>query len=257
MIAAGHPDLTFELNLFSAVMPRHWKEPLDPPWFGTKEWAVGQGMQLRDSLQRLARRARSSTWPEYAELDCMACHHSLTAPKDSWRQEAATPDALRASRHGTPPASLSSATPRSKPTRLQPASWNRRSQCLRSLMGQLSGDREQIAASADRAAVLADSLTRQLNDRAYDQTFTLQIMRRIAADSRAISLQGQRAAEQATMSLDSLYNVCKQNGARTDDLQSAIRIIRAGTKPIGLQRARIYGVSSSGWEPRWAASRHR
>src|SRR5258708_11315176 len=44
-------------------------------------------MQLRDSLQRLARRARSSTWPEYSELDCFACHHSLTAAKDSWRQE--------------------------------------------------------------------------------------------------------------------------------------------------------------------------
>src|SRR5258705_3054955 len=87
MIAAGHPDLTFELNLFSAVMPRHWKDSDETPWFGTKEWAVGQGMQLRDSLQRLARRARSSTWPEYSELDCFACHHSLTAAKDSWRQD--------------------------------------------------------------------------------------------------------------------------------------------------------------------------
>jgi hypothetical protein len=47
-------------------------------------------------------------------------------------------------------------------------------------------------------------------------------MRRIAADSRGIALQGQRAAEQATMSLDSLYNVCKQNGAPDNDLQSAI-----------------------------------
>jgi hypothetical protein len=27
MIAAGHPDLYFELDSFSAVMPRHWKEP--------------------------------------------------------------------------------------------------------------------------------------------------------------------------------------------------------------------------------------
>ena len=25
-------------------------------------------------------------WPEYAELDCFACHHSLTRPEDSWRQ---------------------------------------------------------------------------------------------------------------------------------------------------------------------------
>src|SRR5262249_15892948 len=88
MIAAGHPDLTFELNLFSAVMPRHWSDSKSAPWFGPKEWVVGQAMQLRDSLHRLGRRAHSSTWPEYAELDCFACHHSLTAPKDSWRQEA-------------------------------------------------------------------------------------------------------------------------------------------------------------------------
>ena len=92
---------------------------------------------------------------------------------------------------------------------------------LSSLMGQLSGDREQIAASAERAAALADSLTRELNDRAYDQAFTLQVMRRIAADS-SLALQGQRAAEQATMSLDSLYNVCKQNGAPDSDLKNAI-----------------------------------
>ncbi len=30
MIAAGHPDLFFELDLFSAVMPRHWKVPREP-----------------------------------------------------------------------------------------------------------------------------------------------------------------------------------------------------------------------------------
>src|ERR1700723_4053710 len=40
MIAAGHPDLYFELDSFSAVMPRHWKEPGEPgepensdPWY--------------------------------------------------------------------------------------------------------------------------------------------------------------------------------------------------------------------------------
>ena len=221
MIAAGHPDLTFELNLFSAVMPRHWKEPADSPWFGTKEWAVGQGMQLRDSLQRLARRARSSTWPEYAELDCIACHHSLTAPKDSWRQEAGyagrTPGvpAWNAARFVVF-RYAAAATDASAASKLESEIAT-----LSSLMGQLNGDREQIAVSTERAATLADSLTRELNDRAYDQAFTLQVMRRIAADS-SFALQGQRAAEQATMSLDSLYNVCKQSGASDNDVQSAI-----------------------------------
>jgi hypothetical protein len=47
-------------------------------------------------------------------------------------------------------------------------------------------------------------------------------MRKISADSRTIAQRGQRGADQATMSLDSLYNVCKQNGAANIDLQSAV-----------------------------------
>jgi hypothetical protein len=224
MIAAGHPDLTFELNLFSAVMPKHWKDSDDVPWFGTKEWAVGQGMQLRDSLQRLARRARSSTWPEYSELDCFACHHSLTAPKDSWRQEVGyagrTPGApaWNSARYVVfryAAAETDAATAGKLETEMA---------TLSGLMGQLSGDREQIAASADRAADLAHSLAGALNSRSYDQALTLRVMRKIAGDSSAISQQGQRAAGQAAMSLDSLFAVCKQNAKNLDsaELKAAI-----------------------------------
>lgn len=224
MIAAGHPDLTFELNLFSAVMPRHWKDPGDTPWLGTKEWAVGQGMQLRDSLQRLARRARSSTWPEYSELDCFACHHSLTAPKDSWRQDVGyagrTPGvpAWNASRYVVfryAAAETDASTAAKLESELV---------ALSGLMGQLSGDRQQIAASADRAAELAHSLAGSLNNRSYDQAFTLRVMRKIAGDSTVISQQGQRAAGQAAMSLDSLFTVYKQNAKDLDEpeVKSAI-----------------------------------
>jgi hypothetical protein len=224
MIAAGHPDLTFELNLFSAVMPRHWKDSDEAAWFGTKEWAVGQGMQLRDSLQRLARRARSASWPEYSELDCFACHHSLTAPKDSWRQEsgyagrtpgvpawnsarfvvfryaAAETDAATASKLESEMATLSAS------------------------MGQISGDREQVAASAGRAAGFAHTLAGALNSRSYDQAFTLRVMRKIAGDSSSISQQGQRAAGQAAMSLDSLFGVYKQNAKNVDEAQIKVAI---------------------------------
>lgn len=219
MIAAGHPDLTFELNLFSAVMPKHWKDSNGIPWFGTKEWAVGQGMQLRDSLQRLGRRARSTTWPEYAELDCFSCHHSLTATKDSWRQEVGyagrTPGvpAWNAARYVVfryAAAETDGATALKLESEMA---------TLRGLMGQLSGDREQIAASADRAAEFTHSLAIALNDRSYDQAFTLRVMRRIAGDSSAISQQGQRAAGQAAMSLDSLFTVYRQNVKNLDETE--------------------------------------
>jgi len=71
MLAAGHPDLYFELDSFSAVMPRHWKEQWDKdPWRGVRDWGEGQAVQLREALNRLAGRARGKVWPEYAELQC-------------------------------------------------------------------------------------------------------------------------------------------------------------------------------------------
>src|SRR5262247_1743457 len=102
MIAAGHPDLYFELDSFSAVMPRHWKQPResapgntaeDSDWTGVRDWSVGQAAQLRAALERLAWRAsgerydKRDVWPEYSELSCFACHHVLGPAKDSWRQE--------------------------------------------------------------------------------------------------------------------------------------------------------------------------
>ena len=120
-------------------------------------------MQLRDSLQRLARRARSSTWPEYSELDCFACHHSLTAAKDSWRQEVGyagrTPGvpAWNAARYVVFRYPLEETEPHS-------ASKLMRSFQLAGLMNQLNGNREQIAASADPCfRPWADQIVKQVD----------------------------------------------------------------------------------------------
>ena len=213
LIAAGHPDLTFELNLFSAVMPRHWKDSKDTPWLGTKEWAVGQAMQLRDGLDRLARRARGPSWPEFAESDCFACHHSLTKPEESWRL--VSEDYYENRKPGVPPWNSSRyivfryAAKEIDVANLEKLETEIAS--LASLMNQLAGDRDKIAASAERASSLAHTLASELNDHSYDGPFTLRVMRRIAAEGLPISQQGQRAAEQAAMALDSLFAVYKQN----------------------------------------------
>ena len=56
LIAAGHPDLYFELDSFMSVMPPHWKEVDNDPWFGVRAMAVGQAVQIARAAQ--ARRAR-------------------------------------------------------------------------------------------------------------------------------------------------------------------------------------------------------
>jgi len=56
LIAAGHPDLVFELDTFTAILPPHWRISQDEG--GGKDWVVGQAVALRESLKRLARRAQ-------------------------------------------------------------------------------------------------------------------------------------------------------------------------------------------------------
>ena len=216
MIAAGHPDLTFELNLFSAVMPKHWKDPTNDGWRGVQEWGVGEAVQLQKGMERLARRANTSNWPEYAELDCFACHHSLTKAEDSWRQEQGYPGrtpgvpAWNESRyivfrHLVRRANSEAAT--QLDTDLKH---------LQSLLGQRNGNPQEIATTASHAAAAASQVVQQLNASAYDQATTLALMRAIAEDD-SIPEYGQRAAEQAAMSLDSLAVALKQNSGSTSD----------------------------------------
>jgi hypothetical protein len=224
MIAAGHPDLTFELNLFSAVMPRHWKEPSDYAWRGVQVWGVGEAVQLQKGLERLARRASSPNWPEYAELDCFACHHSLTKPEDSWRQEMGY-----AGRQPGVPAWNESryVVFRHIAKRINPEAAGQLDAAilkLTGLLGQRNGNVREIASSATDAAALASQFSQRLNAKTYDQEFTLSVMRSIAQDGDAISARGQRAAEQAAMSLDSLFVAYKQNtkSANEAELRDAI-----------------------------------
>jgi len=90
LIAAGHPQLAFELDNFSAAMPAHWMPFRDKrnkegrrDSHGARAWAVGQAAALRAGAVQLARRARSPRWPEFSELSCESCHHSLAEQR--WR----------------------------------------------------------------------------------------------------------------------------------------------------------------------------
>lgn len=212
MIAAGHPDLTFELGVFTNAMPPHWKMPeQNDAWRQVQAWGVGQAVQLRESLNRLTRRANGPVWPEYAELDCFACHHSLSAPENSWRQARG----YAGRRPGNPPWNESRVVVfRDLVEEINPTAVEQLNQevtQLAGLMNQLNGNREQIAASATRAASLAEQLTRSIEAQSYEQSLTLRLMRRVASDGGPISAEGERSAEQATMTLDSLFRAYNQN----------------------------------------------
>jgi len=220
MIAAGHPDLYFELDSFSAVMPRHWKVPResapgkpveDPAWVGVRDWATGQAVQLRASMERLAWRAKGEradkkdAWPEYSELSCFACHHSLGPAKDSWRQE----HGYEGRRPGDPPWNASRyAVFRHFAKQIDSSSAQELDRHLLTVsteMSKLNPDRAAVANAALAAAPLAQQIADRLATMQYDQAITLRMLQRICDDAENIAISDERAAEQATMALDSLY----------------------------------------------------
>lgn len=101
LIAAGHPALVFELDNYTGAMPPHWNPPQlpsarrdDPERArqmaasqGARAWAVGQSRALAAGFEQLARRARSGPWPEFAEMRCDDCHHSLAQERWRWPLE--------------------------------------------------------------------------------------------------------------------------------------------------------------------------
>ena len=208
MIAAGHPDLVFDLEAFSAAMPRHWKSPTAAdPFAPVRSFSVGQLVHLRSSLERLAQRVKGPVWPEYAELDCFACHHNLTRPEDSWRQATGYTDR----RPGNPAYNVSR--------------WATARPVLQALDAgaaeQLAGHMTAIAREASRLRVNGDQVVtlvaqaRGVLDGAIaramtakpDAALALRLLRGIAAEAEEISSRGERAAEQAAMAMETLYGV--------------------------------------------------
>jgi cytochrome c554/c'-like protein len=221
MIAAGHPDLTFQLEAFSSAMPRHWKPAADASaWLNVQELAVGQAVQLREALNRLNRRAAGANWPEFAEYECFACHHSLTKPETSWRQA----DGYRDRQPGAPVWNPSTyAVFRHIAGAVDPATTTQLLSALQNIE-QLSGKpgtKDQLAARAKDAAGLADRIAQEVQAQTYDRTLTAKLLQEICDDSEMISREGERSAEQATMALDSLSVAYIKNEQLTD--QAALR----------------------------------
>jgi hypothetical protein len=220
MIAAGHPDLFFELDSFSAVMPRHWKSPResapgkpveDAAWAGVRDWSAGQAVQLRVEMERLTWRAKSErldkkdVWPEYSELSCFACHHALVPPKESWRQE----HGFTGRRPGDPAWNGSRYVVfRLLAAQIDSASaleLDRKILEVSDEMSKLNPDRNAVATSASATAPLAQHFAERLAAMQYDQALVLHMLQRISDDAETISLADERAAEQAAMAMDSLY----------------------------------------------------
>jgi hypothetical protein len=205
-------------------------------------------------MDRLAWRAKGeradqqNPWPEYAELSCFSCHHSLVAAKDSWRQQHGYEDR----RPGNPPWNASRyAVFRLFAKQIDSASaqdLDRQLLTVSTEMSKLNPDRTVVATAGNAASPLAMRIAERLAAMQYDQAITLRVLQRITEDAEFISLAGERAAEQATMALDSLYIAFSKNSKPANDVE-----IRSAINALfqQLENPSIYNADQ------FAASLHR
>jgi hypothetical protein len=204
LIAAGHPDLAFELDTFSWAQPIHHREP--KPSAGNslprvRNWAVGQAVAFSEGMRLLATRA-GRLWPEFAELECYQCHHDLRA--DSWRIQRGYP--------GRRPGSLQLNQARLDIFRVlvgQAASGQRASvdsaiQQVAAVVSSRLGDASGVASAASAAARQGDAVLTALLSADFTPDKARAIVRAILGDINRIAGNGPHSAEQATMALDAL-----------------------------------------------------
>ena len=96
LIGAGHPRLTFEIETFSEIMPRHWKYDEDYNKRKAKEetaqsWLTGQIVHAKSFLEFFIKSSEKDLIPDFTFFNCYSCHHSLT--EDQWKSR---------NYHGTP-----------------------------------------------------------------------------------------------------------------------------------------------------------
>jgi len=186
MVTAGHPDLlAFELDTFSATMPPHWRDK--GTWAGTKAWATGQVISLREAAKQLGDRAAgNASAPLLTDaLGKVQGHGAVVRPLLG----VAVPDAQKSVEADV--AALTEAVGK--------------------------GDKAKISATAKNLVGTMNAQAPKVAAREFDQASTKKLMTDIAGSADAIGAVGVRGAEQAAMALDRLYSTySKAPGQKAD-----------------------------------------
>jgi len=220
LIAAGHPDLIFEFETFTALMPAHWRT--DPnAEAAVRRWGTSQVLTMRESMKQLARRAGGKAWdglPEFADFECSTCHHDLVTP--SSRQERGFAGKAGAllwdeSHYVVLRHFVEAVNPQQR--RTLDASIG----TLRGLMQSPASNRMAVAEAATRIATQMDALL-PLVDSAAAQVPSAALMRAVTGDANEISAGGAHAAAQAAMAADVFY---RAGQAKTPAVNDQINVV--------------------------------
>ncbi len=228
IMAAGHPRISFELDLFSTLQQHH-DEDVDyvrrkGRTNSVRFWAVGQSMALERSLNLFAKPAlaQEGLFPEFYFYDCHSCHRRIY--DDASARPTSVNNPGRPIPEGMPPYNdenmimLSAAIKVAAPDLA--GQFEAQSKAFHAAMSQGRGPAVQAAARLRQTAqTLADRFSRASFGR--DQTF--QIMETIAGQAISPRFTDYEGSVQAVMAIDTLLNGLVNSGQVSESAAASLR----------------------------------
>ncbi|WP_225204615.1 cytochrome c family protein [Novosphingobium huizhouense] len=230
IMAAGHPRLSFELDLFSTLQMHHDEDADYVQRKGGRTnsmrmWAVGQAEAVTRSLELFSQPARASAgiFPEFTFYDCHSCHRRIVDGEDAHVTAVSNPG--RPIAQGMPPFNdenmimLLAAAKVVAPDLA--AEFDARAKAFHRAMGV--GRAETVAAvQALRQSAQALSARMAAADFGRERTFA--IMDAIASDAISDRFTDYEGSVQSVMAIDTLLNGMVNSGMVGSGAAAGLRV---------------------------------
>jgi hypothetical protein len=228
IMAAGHPRIAFELDLFSSLQQHHDE---DADYVARKRrsdnvqlWAVGQALALKRSLDLYTNpnRGTEGVFPEFYFFDCHSCHRRIYDQADAVRTGVNNPG--RPIPEGFPPYNDENMIMLAAAARVtNPGSAGAFEKASRDFHAALAVDRTTAIAAARRLSAAAEALADNFAAGSFGSTQAFAIIDTIATDAIAARLTDYEGSVQAVMAVDTLLSALVRSGNVTQGAAAGIR----------------------------------
>ncbi|MFM9851680.1 MAG: multiheme c-type cytochrome [Sphingomonadaceae bacterium] len=217
IMAAGHPRISFELDLFSALQQHHNEDADYAARKGktnnVRVWAVGQAMALERSLSLYANPGLGTegAFPEFYFLDCHSCHRRIY--DDQAFTASVTPNPGRPASLGMPPYNDENMIMLLAAARIAaPALAQRFDAESKAFHAAFSKDRAAAIAAGNRLRSTATALATAFQTANFDRGKTFAVIDLIASDAISDRFTDYSGSVQSVMAVDTLLNALVNAG---------------------------------------------
>jgi hypothetical protein len=245
MMAAGHPRVSFELDLYSALQ-RHYNFYGDDakrkiPSSGIKFWAVGQAMAVERALTLYGDgfHSQEGAFPEFYFFDCQSCHRRISDEPSAPLTAEANP--ARPIPPGTPPFDDENMIMLSAVARVvAPEAGARFDAAARSFHAAMAQDPGSAKGAATQLAAAARDLANSFASHNFTRADTFAALDNVLSGAAALYTD-YSGGSQAVMAADTLLNSLVAMG----------QVSRADAEAVRPDIDRLYAAvrDTNGWHP--------